>query len=317
MSEPNHNVQPLVFRAWLRSHGYSLFSSLGRFARSPLNHVMTLTVLALALALPTLGHLSLKNLRQLSSALAQPGDVSLFLKPDLDQSKAQELLQRVAALSGVAEVKIKTPDQALSEFRELTNFTNALDVLDRNPLPFILVASLDASTLKSDRAATLVNELKAIPEFDIVQFDQEWLLRLKALIALAERGVWVFAGLLALTVLLVIGNTIRLEISTRTDEISIVRLVGASDAFVRRPFLYSGLWFGLFASLLALVLVASTIHLLAPSVAQVAESYGSTLRLQGLNGLESVMLMGCGIALGWIGALVAVTAHLLGKEQAE
>ncbi len=301
-------------RAWMRSHGYSLFSSLGRFVRSPLTHVMTLGVLALALALPTMGHLALKNLRQLSGALTQPGDVSLFLKTDADAAVASALQSKVETMEGVRRVSIKTPDQALAEFRALTSFTNALDVLDQNPLPFILVTELDPSTLKTGRAMDLVNQFKQMPEFEIVQFDQEWLLRLKALINLAERGVMVFGVLLALTVLLVIGNTIRLEIAARIDEINIVRLVGATNAFVRRPFLYSGFWFGAFGGVMAVLLVGLTVYLLAPSAAQLAQSYGSQLRLQGLDLLEASVLIGIGIALGMLGALLASTAHLMKAE---
>jgi cell division transport system permease protein len=304
------------WRAWLRSHGYSFFSSLGRFLRAPLNHLMTLGVLALALALPTLGHLTLKNLRQLSSALTQPGDVSLFTKTGSDISVLTAMQAKIRTLPGVATVIMKTPEQALSEFRELTSFTNALDALESNPLPYVLVVTLDASTLKSDRAVELISQFKRMPEFEIVQFDQEWLLRLKALITLAQRGVWVFGVLLALTVLLVIGNTIRLEIAGRVDEINITRLVGASNAFVRRPFLYSGFWFGTVGALLAIALVFLCVHLLAPSVAALAASYGSQISLQGLSLAEMAWLLFTGIALGLFGALSATTAHLFSAENA-
>jgi cell division transport system permease protein len=319
MTDPTVNLQAQLqttspARAWLRSHGYSFFSSLGRFIRAPLTHFMTLGVLALALALPTMGHLALKNLRQLSGALTQPGDISLFLQTDADATAASALQAKVTALPGVRRVSIKTPDQALAEFRALTSFTNALEVLDQNPLPFILVTELDPTTLKSGRAIELVEQFKQMPEFEIVQFDQEWLLRLKALINLAERGVWVFGALLALTVLLVIGNTIRLEIAARIDEINIVRLVGATNAFVRRPFLYSGFWFGAFGGAMAVLLVGLTVYLLAPSAAVLAQSYGSELRLQGLDWLEASVLIGIGVLLGMLGALLASSAHLIRAE---
>ena len=301
-------------RAWLRSHAYGLLSSLGRFARQPFNHLLTLGVLALALALPTLGHLSLKNLKHLSSALSQPGDVSLFLKSDVNAEQAQALQDQVAVMDGISGVSMKTPEQALAEFRELTSFTDALNVLESNPLPFVLVVTMAPSTLKSERAMALVGELRLLSQIEIVQFDQEWLLRLKALMALAEKGVLVFGALLALTVLLVIGNTIRLEIAGRADEIQIVRLVGASNAFVRRPFLYSGFWFGAFGAALALALVTLAVHLLKPAVAALALSYGSTFELQGLDAFEISGLLVIGTALGWLGALIASTSHLLRSE---
>ena len=307
-------IKQSAVRAWLRSHAYGLLSSLGRFARQPFNHLLTLGVLALALALPTLGHLSLKNLKHLSSALSQPGDVSLFLRSNVDAIQAQSLQDQVALMSGISGVSMKTPEQALAEFRELTSFTDALNVLEGNPLPYVLVVTMAPSTLKSERAMALVGELRLLAQIEIVQFDQEWLLRLKALMALAEKGVLVFGALLALTVLLVIGNTIRLEIAGRADEIQIVRLVGASNAFVRRPFLYSGFWFGAFGATLAVALVALTVHLLKPAVGALALSYGSTFELQGLNAFELCGLLLIGTGLGWLGALIASTSHLLRSE---
>jgi len=301
-------------RAWLRSHAYGLLSSLGRFARQPFNHLLTLGVLALALALPTLGHLSLKNLKHLSSALSQPGDASLFLRSDVSAIQAQNLQDQVAVMPGISGVSMKTPDQALAEFRELTSFTDALNVLEGNPLPYVLVVTMVPSTLKSERAMALVGELRLLSQVEIVQFDQEWLQRLKALMALAEKGVLVFGALLALTVLLVIGNTIRLEIAGRADEIQIVRLVGASTGFVRRPFLYSGFWFGAFGAALAVALVTLAVHLLKPAVGALALSYGSTFELQGLDAFELTGLLAIGTSLGWLGALIASTSHLLRSE---
>jgi cell division transport system permease protein len=315
--EAKSSASPSALRATLRSHAYSLLSSLGRFARQPMNHLLTLCVLALALALPTLGHLSLKNLRQLSGALNQPGDISAFLQQTISPAQAAQKRDDLAQMAGVKSVVLKTPEQALAEFRELTRFTDALAVMEDNPLPHVLVISLDRDALKSDRAAQLVDELRANPDVEIVQFDQEWLLRLKSLMSLAERLVFVFGVLLAVTVLLVIGNTIRLEILSRSEEIQITRLIGASNAFVRRPFLYSGFWFGIFGAGLAISLVMLCVHLLKTPVAELAQSYGSALQLQSLDWMEMLTLLGMGLALGWFGALIASTSHLMQSESAE
>lgn len=310
-------IKQSALRAWLRSHAYGLLSSLGRFARQPFNHLLTLGVLALALALPTLGHLSLKNLKHLSGALSQPGDVSLFLQSDVTPAQAQTLQDEVALMPGISGVSMKTPEQALAEFRELTSFTDALNVLEGNPLPYVLVVTMAADILKSERAMALVAQLRQLEHVEIVQFDQEWLLRLKALMALAEKAVLVFGALLALTVLLVIGNTIRLEIAGRADEIQIVRLVGASNAFVRRPFLYSGFWFGAFGAALSLGLVTLAVDLLTPSVTALARSYGSSFKLQGLSWGEFGSVLAIGTSLGWLGAMFASTSHLLKSEAAD
>ena len=306
------NASPM--RAWLRSHGYSLFSSIGRLWRQPFTQVLTFGVLALALALPTMGHLALKNLRYLSAAAAQPGDVSLFLRPEINLAGATALQNRIQTSDLVKAVSVKTPDEALAEFKQLTSFTDALNALDANPLPFVLVVELGRETLQSGNAMALVEQLRANPEVEIAQFDQEWLFRLKAILALAERAIWVFGALLALTVLLVIGNTIRLELAARADEIQIMKLVGADNAFVRRPFLYSGFWFGAIAALLALALLAATVWLLTPAVQNLARSYGSEFQLQGLSLVESAFVFICGTALGWVGALIAASAHMSAPE---
>jgi cell division transport system permease protein len=308
------HVQASPLRAWLRSHGYSLFSSIGRLWRQPFTQLLTFGVLALALALPTMGHLALKNMRYLSAAAAQPGDVSLFLRPEIAQLSAAALQSRIQTDPLVKQVILKTPEEALAEFKQLTSFTDALNALDANPLPFVLVVELSRESLQSGRAMALVEALRGNPEVEIAQFDQEWLFRLKALLALAERAIWVFGGLLALTVLLVIGNTIRLELAARADEIQIMKLVGADNAFVRRPFLYSGFWFGAIAALLALLLVAGAVWLLTPAVSGLARSYGSEFRLLGLSLVESAFVFICGTVLGWSGALIAASAHMSAPE---
>jgi cell division transport system permease protein len=302
------------WRAWAWSHGYGLLSSLGRFLRNPLSHLLTLGVLALALALPSIGGLVMKNLRAVSSALTQPGDISLFLRSDITLEQAQALRSTLSEAALVAKSDITTPEEGLAEFRESTRFTDALELVGENPLPFVVVLSLESSTLRSAQVLPFVEELRGLPDVDMVQFDQEWLLRLKSMLALAERLVWVIGVLLALTVLLVIGNTIRLEIGARADEIQITRLIGATNSFVRRPFLYSGFWFGTFGALLAIALVAVAVHLLQPVVQDFARSYGSAFQLRGLSVREALSVLAAGAGLGWLGALIATTQHLRRSE---
>jgi cell division transport system permease protein len=301
-------------RAWAWSHGYGLLSSLGRFVRNPLSHLLTLGVLALALALPSIGGLVMKNLRTVSSALTQPGDISLFLRSEITLERAQALQAELGESKLVAKSDLTTPEEGLAEFRESTRFTDALELVGENPLPYVVVLSLESDTLRSAQVLPFVEQLRALNEVEIVQFDQEWLLRLKSMLALAERLVWVIGVLLALTVLLVIGNTIRLEIGARADEIQITRLIGATNAFVRRPFLYSGFWFGACGALLAIALVAIAVHLLQPVVQDFARSYGSAFQLQGLSVAEALNVLAAGALLGWLGALMATTQHLRRAE---
>jgi len=301
-------------RAVARSHGYSLFSSLGRFARAPLNHLLTLAVIAVALALPALSLALLDNVQRLGAGLAQTGDVNLFLRRELGERVALDLRQELLKDPAVAAIVVKSPDDALREFEAMADFSDAISAIDTNPLPYVLAIELRARASTAEFTAPLIERLRALEQTDMVQFDQEWLARLKALIALTERGVYVIGVLLGLAVLLVIGNTIRLEIMTRRDEIIIMKLVGADDGFVRRPFVYSGIWFGLFGALGAALLLWLALSLLGPTVTQLAEAYGSNFRLHRPGPLGVLLLLGIGILLGSLGAFLASHRHLAEAE---
>jgi cell division transport system permease protein len=301
-------------RAWWRSHAYSLFSSLGRFVRAPLNHLLTLAVIAVALALPALSLTLLHNVQSLGAGISQTGDMNVFLKTGLGEDEALALRQELLPEPAIAQIAVKSPDAALAEFEALAEFSDAIAAIDSNPLPFILVLELKREASKPESTTPLLKKLRAIEQVDMVQFDQEWLARLKALIALVQRGVYVVGALLALAVVLIIGNTIRLEILTRRDEIVIMKLVGADDGFVRRPFVYTGFWFGFVGAVGASLLLMLAMTLLEPSVTDLAEAYGSGFRLlgPGIKGIAS--LLGVGILLGCLGALLASHRHLKEAE---
>lgn len=301
-------------RSWWRSHGYSALSSLGRFVRSPFSHLLTIGVIAIALTLPALGYIGLKNMRHLSGTLQEPADVNVFLKMPMDQTRAGTLARQVRDWEGVRDTQLKTPDEALSEFRELTQFSDALSALGDNPLPWVLTLKLGADYVEVGAVDQLMLRLRALPEVDMVQFDREWVVRLKALLALGDRAVLIIGSLLGIAVLLVIGNTIRLEIGQRREEIIIIKLVGASDAFVRRPFLYSGLWFGLVGALTALLLITVGVQLLTPAVADLAEAYAGRFELRGLGLSETALVLGLGVSLGLSGAYLASLRHLAEAE---
>jgi cell division transport system permease protein len=298
----------------MRSHGYSLLSSLGRFLRAPLSHLLTLGVIAVALALPTLSLVLLGDLQRLGAGLAQTGDVNLFLQAGMDEPAARALARRLREQPEIAAVVLKSPAEALAEFREFAEFSDALSALEDNPLPWVLAGELKSSAYADTTTRDLVQRLRGWPEVELVQFDQEWLARLKALIGLVQRGVLVVGALLGMAVLLVIGNTIRLEILTRRDEIIIMKLVGADDAFIRRPFIYSGLWFGLLGAIGALALVGAGLLALGPAVKALAVAYGSSFALAGLTlGVVAEVLV-LGILLGAFGAWLASRRHLAEAE---
>jgi len=294
-------------RAWREQHLYSLFSSLGRLAARPLATLLTLLVMALALALPLLLYVGLDNARQLHGDMRDAGAISVFLKPHLDAAAVDALAGRLRTRADVAAVVVRTPEQGLAEFRNQSGFSDALEVLRDNPLPAVLLVTPRADAA---HAAGLAAEFGRETDVDLVQYDAAWRQRLEAILAAATRAAQVLAALLALAVLLVIGNTVRVDILGRAEEIEVMQLLGASAGFVRRPFLYSGLWYGAFSAALALLVVALVEWALAPPLQQLAASYDHRFSIHGLAVLPAFVAFATGALLGWLGAWIATWRHL-------
>jgi cell division transport system permease protein len=284
--------------------------SLGRLVRSPFATFMTTAVIGIALALPTGLHVLLDNLQRAGGGFTDTAQISLFLKPHVDEDRALALADRLRQRSDIATVQYISPDQALEEFQSQSGFGEVLDHLSHNPLPGVLVLQPVLSGEDPGIAAKIVAGLKQLPEVDVAQLDMQWLQRLFAILSTVQRGVLIIAVLLGVAVLLIVGNTIRLAIENRRDEIVITKLIGATNAFIRRPFLYSGIWYGLFGGVLALLLVDTSILLLQEPVARLTGLYGSNYHLGLLDAGLSGTVLGGGILLGLVGSWIAVGRHL-------
>ena len=293
-------------RAWRDLHLYSLFSSIGRMMQRPWATLLTVGVMAVALVLPLCLAMLVGNVERLSGSFRESREVSLFLAPGAGTDAAQALAQQLRDDAQVADVVVRTPEEGLAEFREMADFAGALALLSDNPLPAVLVVT-PAPDLDP---LALAQRLRELPEADFVQHDAQWRARLSAWLDFGRRLVLVAAGLLGVGVLLVVGNTVRLDIQGRAEEIQTVQLLGATDGFVRRPFLYLGTWYGLFAGMLALIAAALAPWLLQAPVAALVESYGSTFELKGLGAGTALLALAASIALGWLGAWIAAGHHL-------
>lgn len=303
-------------RAYALQHVQVCLYSLGQLWRSPLATLMTAAVIGIALALPIGLQVALQNVQILGADDDRGGDVSLFLKQQVSDEEAQAFAERVRSLPGVAAVDTLSRTQALEEFRALSGFGEALDALNENPLPALVIVHPAQAADQDNVLGTeqLLKELRQLPEVEIAQFDMQWLQRLRAMLAMAERTVWVLATLLALAVLLIIGNTIRLTIQSRREEIEIVKLLGATDAFIRRPFLYSGLWYGVIGAVIAWLLVNLSLVLLKGPVERLSALYASQFELSGMNVRTSLLLLCGAMLLGWLGSLLSVRRHLVAIE---
>lgn len=295
---------------WVTRHLQSMFAALGRLLRRPLSTLLTTLVIAVALALPAGLWLVVKNARAATGDLATAVQVTAYMKVGTPIARADQLARQLRERPEVASVRVIPAEQALKEFREYSGFGTALDALTDNPLPHALVVQprveqRDGGTIEALRAF-----LTAAPDVDIVQADAEWARRLAALLDVLRTLFLAAAGLLAVGVLAVIGNTIRLEIGARREEIEVTKLVGGSDAFVRRPFLYAGLFQGLFGGLLSLGLVALVIASVEAPIARLTALYGGRFRLGGLSLEEAGIVLLVGASLGLIGAWIGAARHL-------
>ena len=295
---------------WLQRHAQVLLSSLGRLVRLPLSTLMTCAVIGIALALPVGLHLLIDNLQQLSGGWDQGANISLFLKQEMSDQQATELAEKLRQHQRIASIQVIGKAAALEEFRQLSGFGEAIEALDDNPLPVLLLVQPKTEFSDAQGAQRLVQELSLLPEADLVKLDLQWVKRLQALARIAQRGVLVLASLLGLAVLLVVGNTIRLEIQHRHAEIEISKLIGATDAFIRRPFLYTGIWYGLFGGILAWILVSLSIALLSAPVSGLASLYQSSFELSSLDAGGTLLLLLGSAGLGLGGSWLAVARHL-------
>jgi cell division transport system permease protein len=296
-------------RAWREQHVQSFRSSLGRLAARPGATALTLLVMSLALTLPLLLWLLLDNARALGGNLDDARAISVFLKPNLDAAAAQAFAASLRTRADVVQVTLKTPAQGLEEFRNQSGLADALKVLQANPLPTVLIV-----TPKLDEPANspplLIGELERAADVDLVQYDALWRQRLDAILQFTARAAAVLAILLALAALLVVGNSVRLDILSRADEITVVQLLGANNAFVRRPFLYSGLCYGAVSGLLALLLIVIVELALAGPLSQLTASYDHRFAVHGLSAAQGLGLIAASAVLGWLGAWLATSRHL-------
>ena len=295
---------------WISQHLQTLRTSLARLVNQPGASLSAITVIAITLALPMLLYCLLGNVDRLEHRWRGQVQLSVFFKLDTKIGQQQQLQKYLTQRSEVDSTELISSDQARDNLARQPELLELLELLPNNPLPATLVVVLDSSTAGENSAVKLRDELIGHQEVDKVFLDLDWIQRLHGLVKLAKTAVWLIGCLLAIAVFLIISNTIRLGISARRDEIEISQLVGASTGYIRRPFLYYGLFLGLFGAMLAWIIVAGCLHLLNGPVVALSQLYGSGLGLQSLAADQILPLLLTGAVLGWLAALIAVSRHL-------
>jgi cell division transport system permease protein len=298
----------------LARHTQALLGSVGRLARNPFATALTLLVIGLALALPLALSLFVANAQAATGEFANAVDLSVYFKTDVPLAKAEQLAADARQRAQIAAVTLIPADKALQEFRTYSGFGAALEALQDNPLPHVLHVRPRPQASSPASLESLRRYFMAWPEVDIVQIDSEWVMRFNAILEVLRRLLVIAAALLGAGVLAVIGNTIRLEILNRRAEIEVTKLVGGSNGFVRRPFLYTGVLYGLGGAVLAWLIVEAAVAILGEPVATLAQLYGSRYSLQGPSGDDIGIVLAAGVVLGWLGAWISAARHLRSIE---
>lgn len=294
---------------WATRHVSTAVGSLGRLARQPFASLMIILVIAVTLALPTAISLVVKNARSVSSSWDNALDFSVFLKQDISEEEAEGLAELIGKRADVDTVELISADEALAEFKRQSGFAEALDQLSGNPLPHTLVVRPGPGNTSAS-LGLLQEEIGNLPETDHVQVDTEWVQRFHAILDIVRQAIAIGAALLGVAIVVIIGNTIRLDIENRRDEIEVTKLIGATNAFVRRPFLWTGFWYGLFGGLMALALVYSGLHMLEEPVTRLSGLYQGNIVIASLNLEEGAAIIGVGIFLGLFGSWFTAARHM-------
>lgn len=296
--------------SYLSRHLQVLFATLGAMRRTPMTSINTILVIAITLLLPCVLYVAIKSAEALSSDWQGRPQISIFMQIDLPEDESQLIFEELRLHPAIELAEFITPKQALEEFRSMSEIGFEIDFLDQNPLPASVVVMPDSSNVDSAALLQLKDELSTIDGIDSIRLDLDWTDRFNAILGSATRIATLLSGLLAIALILIVSNTIKLLILNRRQEIEITRLVGGSNAFVRRPFLYYGLLFGFFGALVTLLFLWLAGKLIEDSLSILANLYQKESLLYALNTIEILTIILIGSMLGWLAARWSVTQHL-------
>ncbi len=296
--------------AYFARHAQTFVGSLGRIAAAPVAALMTMAVVGIALALPLCLHVFLQNASAATAGWNEALNLSVYLTKSATDARTQAIAAQLKSRADVADVRVVTAAEALAQFRQYSGFGGALDALTDNPLPNTLIVTPAIAAGTPEGTAALRSAIAAMPDVDKVQLDTEWVKRLAAMLDLLHRVVLLAGLLLGVGVALIVGNTIRLDVLNRRSEIEVMKLVGGTDGFARRPFLYSGFWYGFGGGVLALVLVGIAIAAISGPVGRLATLYGSPFRLAGVRFGTAAFVLIAASVLGLLGSWLAASRHI-------
>ena len=292
------------------SHFRQCISSLGEIIRTPLASFMTIAVLGISITLPGTLYVLVKNLNNISADTSQAAEISVFLTENASDGDVQQLIKRLRTWPEIESLVFVSADEALQEFRQLSGFGDAVDYLDKNPLPNVLLVYPQERYDSPGSAQTLLDKIIQQREVDSGKVDIEWLERLHAIMAVANELVSMISLLLFLAVILIVGNTIRLNIFNKRNEILVMKLVGATDSFIQRPFLYTGFWYGFLGGIIAWITVAILLWWMSSSITDILSLYNQEFELAGLSFSTLMTMLGISVFMGLAGSAISVSRYV-------
>lgn len=291
-------------------HLQQAIGSLGDLWRTPFTTVMTVLVLGISLSLPATLQLFVKNANQITTQWRSASEISLFLKLSVNEKTAQNFVNRIQLYPEVAHVEYISAKQAMVDFKVLSGFGDALGYLSKNPLPATILVTPVKRASQVSAAKELLNKLTQEREVEQGKLDLEWLTRLQAVASLIEDIVLAIGLLLCSSVVLIIGNTIRLAILNQQNAIAVMKLVGATDSFIQRPFLYAGAWYGILGGLFAVIIISALAKYLSYAITDLTDVYEHSVKLTMLSLSEFLWLMIFAVLLGLLGSYFSVRRHI-------
>ncbi len=294
---------------WI-NNARQIVTSLGEIWRTPIASVMTVLVMGLSLTLPATLHIIVKNVQSINVQWDSASEISLFLHEGLSEQQVSSAVRRISAYDEVDSLRFISKDDALSEFKKLSGFGQALDYLQSNPLPASIIVTPQPQYRQAQAAKNLLYKLEKEREVDFGKLDIDWLARLNAIVSMLEESVITVAVLLLVSVVLIIGNTIRLSIISRREEIEVMKLVGATEGFIQRPFVYTGIWYGLMGGFVAFIVLLFVVWWMQSALIDISGLYMSDFEIQGLTFSEFLTLMFIASGLGFSGAYWSVHRHI-------
>jgi cell division transport system permease protein len=292
-------------------HQNALRIAIERLFQTPLTTLLTILVIGIALALPGLLYFILENVKVASAGLNTGTQITLYLKTGIQENTAQQLISRIKANHQVAQARYISPENGLNEFAKQTGFQDVLNELPQNPLPGVIVVRPKESIENPNNYETLESQLKNIPEVSFMRMDMAWVKRLFGLIKLAERAIFVFSLMLGFAVILIIGNTLRLMVQNHHEEIEVIRIIGGTQRYILRPFLYAGALCGLLGSIVTLFLIELFLLAIRKPISELSTLYQTHFLLNGLSfGIVGLVLL-IGTLLGILSTQISVRKHLL------